>query len=192
MINSIEGGRYNDQALRMHESGIPFLWWFVMGDKHKMDRLYYASIESATIHLQMQNNFKVTWNNDKYGLVPFLLRLYKYMCDTPTEQCITAPLSEQVQKTSGKRKMKTHGDVYLSQLECIHGVSKKIAANIARSYPSMKCLIKAYKNKTQKERCDMLLHINNGKKNIGKALSRRIHDCTFDVDMEELKSKNCT
>lgn len=187
LLSSIKGGRYHDQVFRLLKSEAPFLWVLVEGSLKGLDGPDLQRFMTATMHIQMEKNIKVSYADHSGYAKPFLTAMHKKLCDNPSEDRITAPLLETIQSNCKKRKMNTQNIVYIMQLAVVEGMSPEKAKSISLIYPDWSCLLAAYKRcNTEGERKTLLVNVKTGERNLGKALSEKIYNCVKSVSEDAL------
>lgn len=163
---SITDGRYREQKGRLASSGIPVIYIIEEGTirKHKE-----PMVKGAILNTQVRDRIPIIMSKgvSHTGAIIGQLKTkeIEYFDNKGVHIMETyTPLK------SKKSKNASIGDIYVQQLTMIHGVSKQMAEDIRRVYPSMKALVLAFENCHNPEK--LLIDIPNAR--IGKIISERI------------------
>lgn len=179
-----QDGRYKDQTARLLKAEVPLTFFFIVGNMNALQEYSKLRIQSALLHIQMHKNIKVTMLDSASKFMDGIVKFYKYLSTSPTEEGVTEPLIESIKVNCKKRKNTTQESTFLSQLLCVSGMSEVKAQAIAKVYPSFSSLLKAYDCcTTTNQKRDLLKNIPcTDKLKLGPKLSERIFDCTVQHD----------
>lgn len=127
LSSSIIDGRYNEQKIRLKDSGC-ICMYIIEGITKNTKGLPMTSLYSSILHTLMRDKFYV-YRSTSVEETCYIL--HKLSNEFPYEDLELDPLN-MVKKSARKNK-----DCYIEMLSCIHGISPKLAQSIKNKYPTL-------------------------------------------------------
>lgn len=149
MASSQHDSRYHSQAERMEKSGVPALYWLIIGSQLR-DPSTASAVESGMVHLSTPDypNTRVLHlpdDTDQFAVTLQRLERYLFTHYTTGSGRPDLPLYTAAQEAGAKPRLDTQAVVWLEQLTIPRGMSRTKARAVAAKYPSFSSLARAYR-----------------------------------------------
>jgi len=177
LLASIRDGRYRDQFQRLQASGVQHVFYLICGSFDRVDDTQMKQMLSAQTHMGIAAKHVciLYCPRGTQDVVHVLQRAAKYV--TQVAQGTDTLAFDQFSSAGAKKKVTAQDAVYLSQLQCMSGMSIDKARAIAAQFPSLSVLLDAFKGSENPPA--VLSRVVVGKRNLGPAMSRRLYEALF-------------
>ncbi|KAI8819045.1 restriction endonuclease type II-like protein [Fimicolochytrium jonesii] len=203
LVASIKDSRFKDQKLRLKTCGLPSPIYLIERSPSMVRALEFGmtAIRTAMTQVQVINGFFLKQTGGLDETVQYFVRLTRRLEKALLDKDLYAVPPSITTKDALQSYFTTHPhtprlhltfatyqslntkstsyrlqSIWIRQLMTIKGVSGEKAAALAKTYPTMRSLVKALKGKTERDREELVRAAVpvSGRKSIGQALARKI------------------
>lgn len=176
LLSSVKDGRYNEQKMRLTNSGIPIEKVMYLIEAPLIDD---KTAFGCIIGMLLRDNIKVFRTTNINETIAFIDRIYHRLHENPEKIICNTQMNYSETLKLKKKDNLTPKVCQILQLSQIPGISNRIAMCVLENYKSIYELCKIYASQDDLENVTLLSDLtfdsNGKKKKIGNLLSNRIY-----------------